>query len=100
MIAKSKVRIYFSAYMYVCVTPDTEKGLMQATWYVVHCQTFIIFQSLISKPPLRNSEDLKQFLGVTDGEQISFIKPSVAQMMSQSVHVPRVDKVINLALNN
>jgi len=31
---------------------------------------------------------------VTEGEQISFIKPSVAQMMSQSVHVPRVDKVV------
>ena len=80
--------------MYVCVTPDAEKGSLQASLYVVYCQTFIIFQSLISKPPLRNSEDLKQFLGVTDGEQISFIKPSVAQMMSQSVHVPRVDKVI------
>ena len=30
---------------------------------------------------------------MTGGEQVSFIKPSVAQIVSQSVHVPRVDKV-------
>lgn len=51
--------------------------------------------SLISKPPLRNSEDLKQFLGVTEGKKISFIKPSVAQIVTQSVHVPRVDKMLS-----
>ena len=56
---------------------------------------FIFLQSLISKPPLRDSEDLKQFLGVTEGKKISFIKPSVAQIVTQSVHVPRVDKVCN-----
>ena len=47
----------------------------------------------MSKPPLRNSEELKQFMGVTGGEHVSFVKPSVAQIVSQSVHVPRVDKV-------
>ncbi|PFX34399.1 uncharacterized protein LOC111325244 [Stylophora pistillata] len=51
--------------------------------------------SLIFKPALRSSEDLKQFLGVMGGEQISFIKPSVAQIVSQSVHVPRVDKMLS-----
>ena len=40
----------------------------------------------MSKPVLRDSEELKQFLGVAGGEHVSFVKPSV-------VHVPRVDKV-------
>lgn len=69
--------------------------LLKAILFVIY--NYIIFyclQSLICKPPLRDSEDLKQFLGVTGGEQVSFIKPSVAQIVSQSVHVPRVDKVL------
>uniref|UniRef100_A0A6P8HHZ0 Uncharacterized protein LOC116292321 isoform X2 n=1 Tax=Actinia tenebrosa TaxID=6105 RepID=A0A6P8HHZ0_ACTTE len=43
--------------------------------------------SLVSKPELRDCDDLKQFLGVIDG--VSFIKPSVAQIV-QSVHVPKM----------
>lgn len=69
--------------------------LFKAILFVIYKNIiFYCLQSLICKPPLRDSEDLKQFLGVTGGEQVSFIKPSVAQIVSQSVHVPRVDKVL------
>ncbi|XP_048590138.1 uncharacterized protein LOC5517514 [Nematostella vectensis] len=49
--------------------------------------------SLVSKPDLRNSMDLQQFLGVISSD-VSFIKPSVAQIINQTVHVPRVDKML------
>ena len=68
--------------------------MFRAILSVIYNRIFYFVQSLICKPPLRDSEDLKQFLGVTGGEQVSFVKPSVAQIVSQSVHVPRVDKVL------
>ena len=85
---------YYYYYYYYYKLLFQSACLSKVIVFVFYNSIFYCLQSLICKPPLRDSEDLKQFLGVTGGEQVSFIKPSVAQIVSQSVHVPRVDKVL------
>ncbi|EDO45493.1 predicted protein [Nematostella vectensis] len=60
---------------------------------VIGSKLILTLMSLVSKPDLRNSMDLQQFLGVISSD-VSFIKPSVAQIINQTVHVPRVDKML------